>query len=226
MSIRPGTLLRIKCLYPILMEIIDQAGDLSRICDFGGHDGELLRCMLQHKAISAYVLDIDIFAIRIARERGVSGVRADAEFAPFHQESFDLLLCLDLIEHVEDYTIILSEIARVLRKGGLALITAPCENFSLPLISRDWLNSCWGHVHNGFSLYELQAELEANGLSLVKSGLYFNFFSRLAYSMLFFLHLPPLPSAIRMRIFGSICDYDRLLHLRSLEHWIMVSKSR
>lgn len=51
-------------------------------------------------------------------------VRAEATQLPFTESAFDAILLLDLLEHVDDETL-LGEAARVLRPGGFVLLTAP-----------------------------------------------------------------------------------------------------
>jgi SAM-dependent methyltransferase len=46
-----------------------------------------------------------------------------AEKLPFDDASFDLVLCTQVLEHVQDPAAVLSEIHRVLRPGGAALIS-------------------------------------------------------------------------------------------------------
>jgi SAM-dependent methyltransferase len=71
-------------------------------------------------------LDVSDEAIRFCREKSLGLVRhGDVCGIPFADQSFDLLLGTDIIEHVDDDAKALSEIARVLRTGGKALITVP-----------------------------------------------------------------------------------------------------
>jgi SAM-dependent methyltransferase len=44
---------------------------------------------------------------------------------PFRNESFDLVLMLEVIEHLPDIPHSLREIARVLKPGGIAIVTTP-----------------------------------------------------------------------------------------------------
>jgi 2-polyprenyl-6-hydroxyphenyl methylase/3-demethylubiquinone-9 3-methyltransferase len=44
---------------------------------------------------------------------------AQAESLPFPDGSFDLVTCCDVLEHVQDLNLVLSEIARVLKPGGI-----------------------------------------------------------------------------------------------------------
>jgi len=48
---------------------------------------------------------------------------AEAESLPFEDQSFDLVLCTQVLEHVQDPGATLSEIYRVLQPGGAALVS-------------------------------------------------------------------------------------------------------
>lgn len=52
-------------------------------------------------------------------------VVADAGQLGFRSDSFDSVLCTQVLEHVPDPYCVLSEVRRVLRPGGLALLTVP-----------------------------------------------------------------------------------------------------
>jgi len=67
----------------------------------------------------------------MATERKVARGRPDWVAAdlisdlPFRSESFDLVLMLEVIEHLPDIPHSLREIARVLKPGGIAIVTTP-----------------------------------------------------------------------------------------------------
>jgi len=52
-------------------------------------------------------------------------LRFDLEALPISSESFDVAICIHVLEHVESDRAAMDEIFRVLRPGGWALITAP-----------------------------------------------------------------------------------------------------
>lgn len=60
------------------------------------------------------------------RQRAWSWVRhGDATALCFADASLDAILCLDVLEHVPDFRAALREFARVLRPGGVLLLTVP-----------------------------------------------------------------------------------------------------
>jgi len=67
-------------------------------------------------------LDIDS---RVARQRGVADVFYEGRIFPFEPESFDAVLCNQVLEHVFNPDEFLAEIQRVLRPGGKLLLTVP-----------------------------------------------------------------------------------------------------
>jgi len=61
-----------------------------------------------------------------ARARGVGEVvEASLTELPFAADSFDLAVCLDVIEHIEEDRVALSELRRVVRPTGALLVTVP-----------------------------------------------------------------------------------------------------
>jgi SAM-dependent methyltransferase len=52
-------------------------------------------------------------------------VQADAHHLPFSAEIFDAVICTELLEHVYKPDQVLRETFRILKKGGVLLITAP-----------------------------------------------------------------------------------------------------
>lgn len=72
---------------------------------------------------------------------------AAGEQLPYADDLFDLVLCLDVLEHVQSAEAVLSEMYRVLKPGGVVLTTVPNRHafrdphYHLPLIN--WLPRMW-----------------------------------------------------------------------------------
>ena len=73
-----------------------------------------------------YIADTDSYVLEICSERSrASGVLLDASALPYANESFDLLLAGDVLEHVPNDIFAAQEIVRVMKKGARAIITVP-----------------------------------------------------------------------------------------------------
>jgi len=57
---------------------------------------------------------------------------ASASKLPFKDESFDIVLCTEVIEHVDDQSQAIEEMFRVIKEGGILVITSP-NRFFKPL---------------------------------------------------------------------------------------------
>ena len=69
------------------------------------------------------------YGIEYSPDSGYRGNRADiasdATNLPFADESFDTILCTEVLEHVSDPEKVVSEFARVLKPDGIVITTAP-----------------------------------------------------------------------------------------------------
>ncbi len=70
-------------------------------------------------------LDIALKKLRYLRRRGVRLVKADINCLPFPDESFALVICSQVIEHVPMTSQIFREFNRVLKPGGALLVGTP-----------------------------------------------------------------------------------------------------
>lgn len=73
-------------------------------------------------------LEYDAEACEITRRRLPGRARVlqgDAQAMPFPSHSFSAIVCLEVLEHLQDYRRAVGEIHRCLRPGGQALISVP-----------------------------------------------------------------------------------------------------
>lgn len=112
-------------LRPALEETVREAAPrMIRILDMGcGPGNTLIRLSRWGRA---YGMDYSLDALRFARNKGIQHVfSADSTVLPMQSESFDCVVALDVLEHVDDDETALREIARVLRPRGVFLLTVP-----------------------------------------------------------------------------------------------------
>jgi SAM-dependent methyltransferase len=139
---------------------------IRRILEVGGGQSGLSALLYPEARIVN--LDLDPSYARSAQNHrlGVEFVCGDATRLPFPDGAFDAVTMFDLLEHVPDDAAAAQEALRVLRPGGVLLVSTPREHWRYPWYR--WmaplcpdereLFARWGHVRRGYSLERL-AEL-------------------------------------------------------------------
>jgi 2-polyprenyl-3-methyl-5-hydroxy-6-metoxy-1,4-benzoquinol methylase len=96
----------------------------ARLLDAGCGSGRTMDELACYGRVSGVDLSAD--AVEAARRRGHRDVRvARVEDLPFADGTFDVVTCLDVVEHTPDDRATLAELRRVTRPGGLLLVTVP-----------------------------------------------------------------------------------------------------
>ena len=99
--------------------------DAPRCLDIGAGSGDLLGLLHQtwpNMQANACDYHIERFALK---DVPVTQLDLNTHPLPYPDASFDLVTCSEVLEHVENYRAVLREIRRVLKPGGLMVITTP-----------------------------------------------------------------------------------------------------
>jgi SAM-dependent methyltransferase len=100
----------------------------ARVVDVGCGTGIVLR-EFPWPVRSLVGCDAAPVALALTRRREIRDlVRADVGALPFADAALDLVLALDVIEHLDDDGAALAELARVVRPGGYLLLHVPAFN--------------------------------------------------------------------------------------------------
>jgi SAM-dependent methyltransferase len=102
-------------------------GRVERALDLGGGDGRL---GAELAAEELTVADVSTVALERARRRLPDAVTVPLEPdapLPLPDSHFDLVLCADVLEHVHDVQLLLSEARRVLRPSGRLALATPAH---------------------------------------------------------------------------------------------------
>ncbi len=136
----------------------------ARILDLGCGVGGFLGG-LAALGESVFQTDISTESLARCRERGFPrGVVASGYALPYADGVFDLVCLFDAIEHIEDDARVLREVARILRPGGLVLLTVPAYQF---LYAN---NDRVAQHHRRYSRARLRAAVEPAGLIVERSS--------------------------------------------------------
>lgn len=106
--------------------ILDSVPEKSMVLDVGCNTG-IIGIMLKMK--SCYVKGIEIVEdlVKKARINGVYAQQGTAEKLPSKDSKFDVVTCIEVLEHLHDPKIAIKEAYRVLKDGGLYVTSFPIE---------------------------------------------------------------------------------------------------
>lgn len=159
----------------------------EKVLDVGCGQGLFLARLTRSYKAKGVGIDISNKSVEFARKnyarKNLSYQIADATKIPFGDNSFNVVISFDTLEHIEDQKGAVKEIVRVLKPGGKLLIYTMNKNDKLTL---DWV---WEKL--GFNIYAraahkrelfidsgwLRKELEAGGAKVDRVELFDAFFS-------------------------------------------------
>lgn len=172
----------------VLMELKLRNGD--RILDLGCGNG-YYSYLLSKIPLNLEITGIDshlnaiIDARALIRKDKATFIIGNAEKLPFPQNSFDKIIMSEIIEHVKDDIKVLKEAKRVLKMGGILVLTTPNKDYPFLWDPVNWILEHFFsfHIRNGFfagiwnqhlRLYtpeEIKKKLEKVGFKKISSEL-------------------------------------------------------
>jgi SAM-dependent methyltransferase len=152
---------RRRILLAVLRKFLPEPGRLE-ILDAGCGTGINLDYLAEFGTVTG--VDSSEEAIQFCRRRGHEGVqRADlTRLDAFADGRFDLVTALDVVEHIDDDRAAVRELVRVVRPGGMLLVTVPA--FPGLWSDHDEVN----HHKRRYRGREIRDLLTSNGCELVR----------------------------------------------------------
>jgi len=149
--------------------------------------------------LTFYGCDVSRTAISYARKYGSGNIQyaqIKNKKLQYKDNTFDLCICNDVLEHVPDVDSLLDEVKRVLKRGGVCFLTIPCEGqpgtFTWFLtkihIAADLTYRNFGHIHPEFTHKNVLKLLEDHGFVIDKVAYGEHIFSQLLHLLIF--HIP------------------------------------
>jgi SAM-dependent methyltransferase len=157
-----GNHVRDKLTVEILDHIEARIQPDARVLDIGCGVGDLLvEVRKRRPRVEIFGLDFSSKAIEGAREAMPGGEFkhvAIERTLPYDTAAFDLVLCTDVMEHLEYPKLIVAELVRICRPGGLVVIVVPDGDVD------QFLGHCW--FWNEESLRDMLSDWNAKVLRL------------------------------------------------------------
>lgn len=135
----------------------------GKMLDIGSGGGTLTESLTYYyPEFKIFGCDVSQKAIRLAKQHGKGKVKyaqIKKQKLPYRDNFFDVVLCLDVMEHVPDIHFFTKEIKRVLKKNGLFFLAVPCEGqfftytwlFQKIGIGQKLTFKHFGHIHPEFT---------------------------------------------------------------------------
>ena len=141
--------------------------DFRTVLDVGCGTGLNLNYLKHYGTVIG--LDFSKEALNFCKLRAAENlIQADAEKVPFKDDTFDLIIALDLLEHLDDRDV-LKEFYRVLNPNAYLIATVPAFNFM-------WSKHDEAlHHKRRYNKAQLKDALKSNGFIIEKIS-YWNFF--------------------------------------------------
>ena len=130
-----------KLVHQLISKYVNRPG---KVLDVGAGTGKVLS-ELKLTGWQVEGVDGEKEAVRWAKKRGVVIKKHDlVKKLPFKDNSFDLVVSLDVLEHIKDDKKLLKEMKRVVKPKGIILVTVPAYQ---------WLYSYWDKMLSHFRRY-------------------------------------------------------------------------
>ncbi|MBI5387063.1 MAG: methyltransferase domain-containing protein [Verrucomicrobia bacterium] len=138
---------------------------VSRVLEIGSSGGLLIRQLQADGYRHITGIDISPEAVRLCREHGLTDVHLmDAQRPEFPDDTFDLLIASDVLEHLADESGAVREWHRILKPDGVLIVFVPA--FRLLWSEHDEANR---HCRR-YRLSELNQCLAAQGFHVERRG--------------------------------------------------------
>lgn len=100
-----------------------------------------------------------------------------------HQNKFDLIVCVDVMEHIADDQKVFSNFYSALKKGGYLLINSPSIYGGSDVHQEEEESFIGEHARDGYSKEDLELKLNSLGFSTYKSRYTYGFWGDKAWRL-------------------------------------------
>lgn len=106
--------------------ILDVVPEGRKVIDVGCGNGQLIRKLMTERRSVCTALDISEVALQaLQTDLGIETVRAVLPAIPVRSETYDVAICSECLEHLDNPKETIVEMHRIVREGGRLIITVP-----------------------------------------------------------------------------------------------------
>lgn len=138
--------------------IIQEIGKNKTVLDIGCGAG-ILTNALSKEGHKVYGIDLSPSSLEVAKKhdttKKVSYQVANGYSLPYPEKAFDVVCAMDVLEHVEEPNLLISEASRVLRPGGLFFFHTFNRNFLSYLLIIKGVEWCLPNAPKNMHVYPL-----------------------------------------------------------------------
>ncbi len=152
-----------------ILTMLKDAPRNARILDIGCSGGVLMLALQDAGFTNVSGLDFSVDAVEQCKSKGLKNVyEMDAHHPNFPDDSFDIIIASDCLEHLEKDELALKNWHKLLKKGGKGYIFVPA--FMSLWTPHDEIN----HHYRRYTKQELTKKATSAGFQITKSS-YWNF---------------------------------------------------
>ena len=168
----------------------------ERILDVGCGNGIYTNSISYYFGSKTVGIDINKKRIKVAQEiahclkTGAGFILQEAENLDFPKESFEKIICLEVIEHIYDDKKLLNKLGCFLKKSGVLIISTPKKEklSKTEELKRFGAAKKGEHVRSGYEFAEFKEMLNRAGFQILERKLYYRFFAKVTIKIQQYLY--------------------------------------
>lgn len=121
-------LMRVQWIAQMLTSIYHQKSSSNlTLLDMGCGDGRLAPFYQAITNAATYGIELSPEAVKNAQILfpGINYVHGDATQTPYSENLFDIIVCQEVLEHIQHQQLLIKEASRILKNGGHLILTTP-----------------------------------------------------------------------------------------------------
>ncbi len=133
-----------------------------------------------------------------------------ADLTDYHEiEKYDLILTVDVMEHIVEDALVFENFHKSLKPGGLLLISTPSDKGGSDVLTENQSSFIGEHVRNGYGIDEIKNKLSVAGFSSVYAAYTYGFPGKISWKL-------------SMKLPVLLLNYSKLLILILPVYYLMV----